>query len=284
MQSIDVEFTRYSPPRPEGLLIESEEAPRVKDEPRTDEEPEEPAEPELKKESEEPEQKPRVSTRKGKKTEKTRSTAEADQPQQWPRRQAAIQAEKRIKTQLAEDYKDYTTTEGTLNNLKCSTILAIKTLDSDTFTVTEVKDSPNWNEAIKKKLEMLENNKTWTIMLKPKDGKIIDCKFVLKQKRNATGGICKYKARLVVQGFSQIKEVDFQETFSPVTSITTIMLILSIATFRDWEIHQMDFDSAYLNTDLTEEIYMEIPDEHSASDKGNVFRLQKSLYGLKQAG
>lgn len=46
----------------------------------------------------------------------------------------------------------------------------------------------------------------------------------------------------------------------------------------------MDFDSAYLNTDLTEEIYMEIPDEHSASDKGNIFRLQKSLYGLKQAG
>lgn len=63
-----------------------------------------------------------------------------------------------------------------------------------------------------------------------------------------------------------------------------IILILSVAIYRNQEIYQIDFDSAYLNADLTEEIYIKISDKYSASNKDNVFRLQKSLYRLKQAG
>ncbi|KAJ0754654.1 putative RNA-directed DNA polymerase [Helianthus annuus] len=100
----------------------------------------------------------------------------------------------------------------------------------------------------------------------------------------ADGSIDKYKARLVIKGFRQKEGLDYFDTYSPVTRITSIRLVLAIAALRNLEVHQMDVKTAFLNGDLEEEIYMEQPEGFSApGNKGKVCKLVKSLYGLKQA-
>jgi Reverse transcriptase (RNA-dependent DNA polymerase) len=104
-------------------------------------------------------------------------------------------------------------------------------------------------------------------------------------KRKADGSIDKYKACLVARGFTQVHGVDFFATFSPVAKLSSFRAVLAIAARNDWEVNTFDFNGAYLNGELDEgeEIYMQEPPGYEEGD-GNVKRLQKSLYGLKQAG
>ncbi|GJW39705.1 putative RNA-directed DNA polymerase [Tanacetum coccineum] len=100
----------------------------------------------------------------------------------------------------------------------------------------------------------------------------------------ADGTIDKYKARLVIKGYRQREGLDYFDTYSPVTRITSIRMILAIAALRNLEVHQMDVKTAFLNGDLEEEIYMNQPEGFIApGQEGKVCRLVKSLYGLKQA-
>ncbi|GJU01112.1 retrotransposon protein, putative, ty1-copia subclass [Tanacetum coccineum] len=98
------------------------------------------------------------------------------------------------------------------------------------------------------------------------------------------GAIDKYKERLVIKGFRQRECLDYFDTYSLVTRITSIRMILAIAALRNLEVHQMDVKTAFLNGDLKEEIYMNQPEGFIApGQEGKVCRLVKSLYGLKQA-
>ncbi|KAL0413209.1 UNVERIFIED_CONTAM: Retrovirus-related Pol polyprotein from transposon TNT 1-94 [Sesamum radiatum] len=81
----------------------------------------------------------------------------------------------------------------------------------------------------------------------------------MKRKYKADGSIDKYKARLVVKGFKQKEGLDFFDTYSPVTRITSIRVLIAIAALNDLEIHQMDVKTAFFNGELDEEIYMEQP-------------------------
>ena len=95
-------------------------------------------------------------------------------------------------------------------------------------------------------------------------------------------GIDKYKERLVVKGFRQ-KGLDYFDTYSPITRITSIRLLIALAAVYDLQIHQMDVKTAFLNGELEEEIYMEQPEGFIVPGQENkVCRLIKSLYGLKQ--
>ena len=76
--------------------------------------------------------------------------------------------------------------------------------------------------------------------------------------------------------------IDYNETFTPVTKFNSIRLLLALAACYDWEIHQMDVKSAFLNGELDEEIYMRPPPGYKAAPD-TVWRLKKALYGLKQA-
>ena len=79
--------------------------------------------------------------------------------------------------------------------------------------------------------------------------------------------------------------MDYMETFAPVAKLASIRLLLAIAAREDYEIHQMDVTSAFLNGELKEEIYMTQPEGFVEKGKEDlVCRLHKSLYGLKQAG
>ena len=70
------------------------------------------------------------------------------------------------------------------------------------------------------------------------------------------GNVHIYKARLVAKGFRQIQGVDYEETFSPVAMLKSVRIILAIAAYFDYEIWQMDVKTAFLNRNLTEDVYM----------------------------
>ena len=100
----------------------------------------------------------------------------------------------------------------------------------------------------------------------------------------ADGSIEKYKARLVIKGYKQKEGLDYFDTYSPITRISSIRMLIAIAAIHNLEIHQMDVKTAFLNGDLDEEIYMEQPKGFIVpGQERKVFRLVKSLYGLNQA-
>ena len=80
-----------------------------------------------------------------------------------------------------------------------------------------------------------------------------------KKKKNAKGKVEKYKARLVAKGYSQVLGIDFGDIFSPISKVTSIRLLLSVAAAFDFEVEQMDVKIAFLHGDLDEEVYMDIP-------------------------
>ena len=112
--------------------------------------------------------------------------------------------------------------------------------------------------------------------------KLVQCKWVFKTKFATDGSPLKYKAILVAKGYSQVHGIDYNETFAPVAKMDSVRLALSIVASKQWEVHHMDLKCAFLNGDLTEEIYIQQP-QGFATTPSFVCRLRKSLYGLKQA-
>ena len=131
-------------------------------------------------------------------------------------------------------------------------------------------------------MESLISNRTWKLVDLPPGCKTISCKWVLRKKLKSDGSIDKFKARLVAKGFKQKSNLDFFDTFSPVTRITSIRLLIAIAAIFNLKIHQMDVKTMFLNGDLKEEIYTDQPEGFVESGQENkVCKLTKSLYGLK---
>jgi hypothetical protein len=147
------------------------------------------------------------------------------------------------------------------------------------------KDADKWKLAIQNEVDSLTEKGVWKIVDRPRDRKAIGYKWIFKIKHNADGSIDKYKARLVAQGFTQRYGIDYDETYSPVSSMSSFRLLYAIAIKKGWQVEQMDVRTAYLNGKLEEDIYMEVPEGFSDhGDKNKVCHLERSIYGLKQSG
>ena len=161
------------------------------------------------------------------------------------------------------------------------------TLEEDPSNLHEALtslDADLWQEAINDEMESLESNKTWHLVDLPPGCKAIGCKWILKKKLKPDGTVDKYKARLVAKGFRQRENIDFFDTFSPVTRITSIRVLIALASLHGLVVHQMDVKTAFLNGELEEEIYMDQPEGFVIpGQEHKVCKLDKSLYGLKQA-
>ena len=160
-------------------------------------------------------------------------------------------------------------------------------LESEPQSYKEVVNSLEgslWKEAIKSEIDSILQNHTWKLVDLPLGSKPLGYKWIFKRKTKTDGTIDKYKARLVIKGYKQKEGLDYFDTYSPVTRVTSIRMVLAIAALRNLEIHQMDVKTAFLNGDLDEEIYMEQPKGFVApGQEKKVCKLVKSLYGLKQA-
>ncbi|MFS7932971.1 putative RNA-directed DNA polymerase [Helianthus anomalus] len=161
--------------------------------------------------------------------------------------------------------------------------LAAITSNDEPENFKQAVQDPNWRDAMQKEIKALEENDTWTIEDLPHGKRTIDSKWVYKIKYKPNGEIERYKARLVAKGYTQMEVVDYHDTFAPVAKLVTVRSLLAIAVKKEWIIHQLDVNNAFLHGDLHEEVYMRIPQGYDKGGERKVCRLRKSLYGLKQA-
>src|SRR5258706_3660095 len=145
-------------------------------------------------------------------------------------------------------------------------------------------DSDKWQEAIIAEHQSIVDAGTWEVYERkdlPSGRKAINSRWVFKVKLNADGSIERYKARLVVKGYSQLAGIDYEETFAPVTRYDSLCLVIALAVNLGLVLEQLDIKTAFLNGELKEEIWMTPPPGIGLD--GKVLLLKKALYGLKQA-
>ncbi|KMQ72766.1 hypothetical protein BPMI_02479c [Candidatus Burkholderia pumila] len=136
----------------------------------------------------------------------------------------------------------------------------------------------------KSEVDFILQNHTWELVDLPLSCKPLGSKWVFRKKLKPDGSVDKYKARLVIKGYSQKESLDYFDTYSSESRINSIRLVVAIAALKNLKIHQIDVKTIFLNGDLDEKIYMEQPEGFVApGTEKKVCKLVKSLYGLKQA-
>ena len=134
--------------------------------------------------------------------------------------------------------------------------LAVVTIGCEPNIYAEAIKDECWREAMRKEIQALEDNETWTVENLPPKKKAIGSKWVYKIKYNSDESIERCKVRLVILGNKQVKDIDYNETFTPIAKLVTVRTFLVVATANGWELHQMDVHNAYLHNELDEEVYM----------------------------
>ncbi|XP_075491094.1 uncharacterized protein LOC142529437 [Primulina tabacum] len=147
----------------------------------------------------------------------------------------------------------------------------------------------SWRAAMRDKLDAMHANNTCSVVALPPGKQPIGCRWVYKIKYKSDGSVDRHKARLVAKGYTQREGVEFFETFSPVAKLATVKVFLALAASQNWILAQLDVNNAFLNGDLYEEVYMDLPLGYHPRAQQNpetpriVCHLHKSIYGLRQA-
>jgi hypothetical protein len=145
-------------------------------------------------------------------------------------------------------------------------------------------DSKNWRRAIDSEIGALKDNQTWVLVPPVPNTKPIDSKWVFKYKLDENGQVNRHKARLVAKGYTQREGIDYDETFAPTTKYMIVKLLLAYAINNDFHVSALDVENAYLNAKVDKDIFMNQPEGAIDGEQPNyVCKLEKSLYGLKQA-
>jgi hypothetical protein len=143
-----------------------------------------------------------------------------------------------------------------------------------------------WKRAMDEEFHSLIKNRTWTLCPLPRNRDAVGSKWVYKKKINKDGEVDRYKARLVAKGYTQLEGIDFTETFAPTLRFKSLRLLLALAAARNWELAHMDVQTAFLNADMKEEVYMEQPEGYEIKGRRGerlYCKLLKTLYGTRQA-
>ncbi|GJY66980.1 ribonuclease H-like domain-containing protein [Tanacetum coccineum] len=139
-------------------------------------------------------------------------------------------------------------------------------------------------DSIQDELLQFKLQKVWTLVDLPNGKRAIGTKWVYRNKKDERGIVIKNKARLVAQGYTQEKGIDYDEVFALVARIEAIRLFLDYASFKDFVVYQMDVKSNFLYGKIEEEVYVCQPPGFKDPDfPDRVYKVEKALYGLHQA-
>lgn len=153
-------------------------------------------------------------------------------------------------------------------------------------TLAKAKKSqywPRWERACHKEIESCESFNVWDVVDPTPDMHILDTRFVFALKRDEDDCVIDFKARLVVKGYTQQLGIDCFETFAPTASLLSLHLLLALAARNSWILNSFDVSTAYLHSSIDETVYIWPPVDVCPNLAGKVLRLNKSLYGTKQA-
>jgi hypothetical protein len=164
-------------------------------------------------------------------------------------------------------------------------------LTNDSPTLKEALAGPErelWVQAMNKEIQLMLDNKVYRPCRKVSGRKALQVGWVLRKKRDASGRIAKFKARMVAKGYTQVEGVDFDMSYASVASSSTLRLFIAIATQEGLIIFQTDFDTAFLNANIDHDIYIIVPKEFKLlgieiDEECEWLKLEKALYGLIQS-
>ncbi|CAI7880845.1 unnamed protein product [Closterium sp. NIES-54] len=143
--------------------------------------------------------------------------------------------------------------------------------------------SSQWQAAMDAEMASWKSTGTYVNEVPPPGVNIIDGMWIFRVKR-PPGSPPAFKVRYVTRGFSQRQRVDYFQTFSPTPKMTTLRVLLHVAAQRDYELHSLDFSTAFLQGSLHEEIWLRRPPGFTGSfPTGTQWSLRRPVYGLRQA-
>ncbi|CAI7815538.1 unnamed protein product [Closterium sp. NIES-54] len=142
--------------------------------------------------------------------------------------------------------------------------------------------SSHWQAAMDAEMASWKSTGTYVDEVPPRRANIVSGMWIFRVKR-PPGSPPAFKARYVARGFSQRQGVDFFRTFSPTPKMTTLRVLLHVAAQRDYELHSLDFSTAFLQGSLHEEIWLRRPPGFTGSfPAGTQWSLWRPVYGLHQ--
>ncbi|CAI7892804.1 unnamed protein product, partial [Closterium sp. NIES-53] len=143
--------------------------------------------------------------------------------------------------------------------------------------------SSQWQATMDAEMASLKSTGTYVNKVPPHGANIVSGMWIFRVKR-PPGSPPAFKARYVARGFSQRQGVDFFQTFSPTPKMTTLQVLLHVAAQRYYELHSLDFSTAFLQGSLHEEIWLRRPPGFTGSfPAGTQWSLRRPVYGLRQA-
>ncbi|CAI7849779.1 unnamed protein product, partial [Closterium sp. NIES-53] len=143
--------------------------------------------------------------------------------------------------------------------------------------------SSQWQAAMDAEMASWKSTGTYVDEVPPPGANIVSGMWIFRVKR-PPGSPPAFKARYVARGFSQRQGVDFFQTFSPTPKMTTLRVLLHVAAQHDYELHSLDFSTAFLQGSLHEEIWLRRPPGFTGSfPAGTQWSLRRPVYGLRQA-
>jgi hypothetical protein len=169
-----------------------------------------------------------------------------------PRVHQAIQRDHPVNSILGDIHKGVTTRSRVAHF--CEHYSFVSSIEP--YRIEDALRDLDWVVAMQEELNNFMRNEVWHLVPRPNQN-VVGTKWVFRNKQDEHGVVTRNKARLVAKGYSQVKGLDFDETYAPVARLQSICILLDYATYHAFKLYQMDVKSTFLNGPIKEEVYIE---------------------------